>query len=716
MLNKKLEIIKKNLRDYMVRNCYDVYDFQENDILVFDIEACPINNGTEMLTYSIAMMGCYDDSDTMYWFNSVDKFLDMLLNTKKKKITLYAHNCLYDIKPFLLSFVERYGNNEVITKTYVRKEFDKFHNEYKKVKAMDSIHRKSKPLTYKLTMKDGVFYALKIWNEKGGEIEFKDSYKILPLSLQKACEAYLGLELSKDGLDYNKVRNLDDELTKEELGYIYDDVFGLKHLIETCTIKGFDIMGRYFIFNKTTASSQALHNYKNTLIMDYEKSANAFADNDFYEYVDNRLQMSNYFTTKKEYEKLDIMFKAVYPTQTFFEDNWLRDSYYGGLCTPHYENVKKFSKKKNKQGVVLDVNSLYPFVMSSRLLPYGKGYYSPKPYNDMSDTYKEQFPLYVQEITINYLEVKPNKMAFLQVKDSVFFQPREIIKSNVVDGERKEIRLTLTNVILDLLFECYDVDGYVLGAHMGFRGSKGLFSNYLEYWSMVKQNTKGAQRAISKLLQNSLYGKMGMSCENEITTFESDDGKFKINHTNETYISSAIYLPLATFITSYAKEYLVQGINENYDRFLYCDTDSLHLFGTLEQVKGLFIDKKIYGAWDNEMKFNDFIYLSPKRYAEKDIESGKWTIKCCGLNDKTMKKVDDISTFTYCEYTSKELNKLIKENRLYKIDSEDDVYYYKDKECTKKIKGLFKSKKSKIVKYGSNIMEMPYQITKSNYR
>ena len=146
---------------------------------------------------------------------------------------------------------------------------------------------------------------------------------------------------------------------------------------------------------------------------------------------------------------------------------------------------------------------------------------------------------------------------------------------------------------------------------MSFRGSYGLFTNYLEYWSMVKQNSTGAKRAISKLLQNSLYGKMGMSCDNEITNFESVDGKFTINHTGETYISSAIYLPLATYITSYAKDYLVKAINNNYVRFLFCDTDSLHLYGTLEEVKGLEIDSKKYGCWDNELCFDDFKYLSP---------------------------------------------------------------------------------------------------------
>ena len=41
--------------------------------------------------------------------------------------------------------------------------------------------------------------------------------------------------------------------------------------------------------------------------------------------------------------------------------------------------------------------------------------------------------------------------------------------------------------------------------------------------------------------------------------------------------------------------------------------------------------------------------------------------------------------------------------------------YYKDKECTIKIKGLIKSKKMKIVKYGTDMQEQPYMITINNY-
>ena len=80
-----------------------------------------------------------------------------------------------------------------------------------------------------------------------------------------------------------------------------------------------------------------------------------------------------------------------------------------------------------------------------------------------------------------------------------------------------------------------------------------------------------------------------------------------------------------------------------------------------------------------------------------------------------MKNVNDITVFDYCEYSSKELKKLIKDEKIYKIDDENDVYYYKDKDCNKKIKGLFKSKKSKIIKYGTDIQEQPYMITSNNY-
>ena len=80
-----------------------------------------------------------------------------------------------------------------------------------------------------------------------------------------------------------------------------------------------------------------------------------------------------------------------------------------------------------------------------------------------------------------------------------------------------------------------------------------------------------------------------------------------------------------------------------------------------------------------------------------------------------MKKVDDVNMFDICEYDVSEVNKMWLNHKIYKVDDLDDIYYYKDEECTQPIKGMFKSKKSKVVKNGTLILEQPYVIGKNNY-
>ena len=109
------------------------------------------------------------------------------------------------------------------------------------------------------------------------------------------------------------------------------------------------------------------------------------------------------------------------------------------------------------------------------------------------------------------------------------------------------------------------------------------------------------------------------------------------------------------------------------------------------------------------MIFNDFKYLGAKRYAEKDINTGEWNIKCCGLTDNIMKQVDNIDVFDICKLDNKQIEE-------YKNNTYDGtVYYYFDKECSKPIPGLIKSNKMKIVKHGSCMIEQPYKITERMY-
>ena len=729
-INEKLKLKESDILNNILVN-QPIKIMSDTTTFVFDIEACYIKETNEMLTYSIAIMSCDNNSDVMYWYNSVEKFLEALINIKCKKVTFIAHNTLYDIKPILLKLAEKYNIKQYKPQLKVKKVYDHIQNKHETLKFGSLGKRKLDEYYFDLSIKDGVFYKLRLQTEKA-EITFLDSYKILPMSLQKACAEFLGLNLSKTGLDYNIVRNIDDKLTNEEMCYIYEDVFGLSYLMKLIKINGLDINGKHIIYNKITSSSQALEDYKDCLAEDFIIKQNAFKDNNVYNYVNEELLNTKFFETKSPSVKKENLFKCTYPHIGLFNEKWLRFSYYGGLCTPCYENIEKYKNNKNHNGVVLDVNSLYPYIMTNRLLPYGDGCYRNRPYKDMSEEYKNERPLYVQEITIYDLEVKKNKMPFIQVKNNKYFSGREIIKNNIKNGKKVTIVLRLCSPLFELLFECYNVKCYELGGHMAFRGANNLFNNYISFWKEVKETSTGAKRAVAKLRQNGLYGKFGMNNNDNIVEFKNDNGIFKVEK-GEEYIGTSVYLPMATFITSYAKQYLVQAINSNYERFLYCDTDSLHLYGTLEEVKGVNIGKNTYGYWDNEDKFLNYKYLSPKRYAElceqpkekidketkkciyklDNITFYKWTIKCCGLTDSIMNNVNDVNVFDICEYDVKTIKKMFKEGKIYVSKNPNDVYYYKDEEHTQKIIGIFKSKKSKIVRYGTNITEQPYMITKN---
>ena len=718
MLNEELRKIHTNIDDYIVYNKLPKLTGDDKESWVLDIEVCPTSpEKDEILVYSICIMDCYNNN-ICYKYNNVKKFIEDLMEVDSKLVNIYVHNLYYDIKPIMLEFFKMYGNNELTRGTYTKKEHNKFTGEDMDLLYEDeSFIEFNQSYQYSIILNKGNLYQLSLSGKSikrkrkknsrdyvfsYTNIVFKDTLKLMPFSLQKCCKEFIGLELPKDGLDYEKIRNAEDDLTKEEKIYIYNDVYGLSHLVRKMVLQGEMVNGRLIKMDKLTSSGQALDDYKYTLVEDYENKQNAFADENLYEEVDNRLFQTNYFSAKNDKQKKDIMFRMIYPSLSFAEHSFLKHSYYGGLCTVDFENVEKFQNDGLSDNVVLDVNSLYPSQMMTKLLPYGRGYFSRLPYEKQSEKHKKQYPLYFQEIFIHDMKVKEGKMYWVQVKDRIDFNGKEVIKENRnLNGEKVTIRLILSNVLLELLFECYDVKEYELGKSISFKGHFDLFKNYIDFWSEVKKTSTGSRRATAKLRLNGLYGKFGSSATSELLHLEEDDEVFKVNHSNVYTVRESVYIPMASFITSYAKEFLVKAINENRDKFMYCDTDSLHLHCKLEDVKGVTIHSKNFNCWDYESSFTDFRYIGSKRYAEKI--NGEWEIKCCGLTDKIMKQVKDIDVFTKCEIEPRELEKM-------KLYTKDDVYYYKDKECMQRIKGLIRSSKARQVKKGTIIIETPYAI------
>ena len=710
MMINILNEIHKNLNDYIVYNKLPPLTENKVESWVLDIEACPTDTtNSEVLVYSIAIMDCYNNN-ICYKYNNLNKVVKDLMSIKKE-VKIYIHNLSYDIKSIIMEYFRIYGNNKITIKTKKCSELNKFKmckNSYLKENSKQVSPKEGE---YSYIINNNQFYRFNF----GKFIECRDTLKILPFSLQKCCKDFLNLDLPKEDLDYNKIRKADDELTKEELIYIYNDVFGLSQLVRNFVLEGFNIDGKIIKMDTLTTSSLALKNYKETLFEDFNNIDNAFKNECFYHYVIDNISPNFYEPKTDEYTKKKHIFRSIYPSLSVAEFKYIKPSYYGGLCCVDFDNVEKFKDDTDRNGVVLDVNSLYPSMMISKLLPYGRGHISCKPYKCLNDNMKKTYPLYFQEIIIHDFKVKKGKMHWVQVKSNNNFNGREVLKENInKHGKKQSIHLTLSNVLLDLLFKCYDVKSYELRGCICYRGSYDLYKNYISYWSEIKKNNKGAIRQLSKLMLNSLYGKMGANIKTEETAIINKNDIFSIKHNlnTENLYRDGVYLPMASFITSYAKEFLVNAINSNRQYFMYCDTDSIHLKCTIDKVKGVTIHDKNFSCWDYEMDFTDYRYIGPKRYAEKDKITGKWIYKCCGLSEKILDKIDDIDIFIESEITKKEIKGLVYYTN---PNEEKDVKVYLDKDCSIPIKGIIRNKKFKIVKNGSIAIDGIYIIKNTNF-
>jgi hypothetical protein len=316
-------------------------------------------------------------------------------------------------------------------------------------------------------------------------------------------------------------------------------------------------------------------------------------------------------------------------------DENIRYSYKGGFT---YLN-KKYKNKIVHGGIVLDVNSLYPSVMYYNKLPYGQPLFFKGQYQK-----DRLYDLYIQKITCQF-ELKKGFIPMIQLKRNLSFIPTEYLESS----EGQEVTMTLTNIDLEVFLEHYNV--YNIEYHCGykFKSTDKLFKRYIDYWMGEKTKAKKEHNkpmyTIAKLMLNTLYGKFALNpnVRSKYPYWNDKDEMVKYQY-GEWEIRDSIYIPVGTFITSGARYKAITSAQKVYDRFIYCDTDSLHLEG-YEIPKELEIDDYALGAWKHEFTFSKGKYLRAKSYMEKGREPGEeceeyTKITCAGMPNTCHEYVD----------------------------------------------------------------------------
>lgn len=457
----------------------------------------------------------------------------------------------------------------------------------------DKKDRKDKTFTC-LINEMGAFYSLEIYfkigKKKVNKVTIYDSLKILNFSVEKIAKDF-NLPIQKLEIDYKKKRSVNHILTDDEIAYIKNDV---------------EIMARSLdiLFNmgltKMTIASNALSNYK----------------------------------------EINKNFNKYFPELEYNIDENIRRSYKGGFTylNPKYKEIETGS------GIVLDVNSLYPSVMKNEKLPIGEPIYFEGKYKD-----DKLYNLYVEVISCSF-KIKPNMIPTIQIKGNLSFIPNEYLESS--NGEI--VTLTLTNIDLELFFNHYDVFDLTFQGGYKFKSIKGLFNRYIDYWSdekiKAKKEKNGARYLTSKLMLNSLYGKFGSNPNIRTKQPYLDEDEVLRFKFNEKEIGKTIYIPIASFITSYARKKTIETSQKirdytlnkyGKDYYIYSDTDSIHMLEMEEEELKKFIDVDDYklGAWKLESKFVNGKFIRQKCYIEMD-EKGKITSTIAGLPKKLSKIIN----------------------------------------------------------------------------
>lgn len=421
---------------------------------------------------------------------------------------------------------------------------------------------------------DGVFYSITVYfeklNKKWKKVTFYDSLKKLPFKVSVIAKAF-ELEDEKGSIDYDEYRPEGHELTEEEKDYIVKDCRIVSQALKIQMEKG---------LTRMTNASDAMGWYKAMI-------------------------------GKSRFEKW-------FPVLPVELDADLRRAYKGGFTylNPKHKNARGY------KGLVFDVNSLYPSVMYEKVLPYGYPvYFEGEPEED------ERYPLYIVRIRCDF-KIKPGHIPCIQLKNNKAFVETEYLTTS--NGEIVE--MTLTNVDLQLFKDHYKIGYYEVINGYRFKGTTGMFKDYIDYWMEIKENSTGALRQLAKLMLNSLYGKFATNpkaykkaCyldEKGLVRYEvvKDEETAKKYGLRPPELRDPVYTAMGAFITAYAREKTIRSAQSVYDRFIYADTDSLHLIGE-DIPEGLEVHPSHLGKWKHEGSFIDSKYIRAKTYMETMRES-----------------------------------------------------------------------------------------------
>lgn len=599
---------------------------------VGDLETTVYDGQTETEAWASGIVELFTDNVQIH--TSIDETW-AYLKALKSDIIIYYHNLKFDGAFWLDYFL-------------VQKHFKQAFNFLdKRTERIPDRYMENNTVKYSISER-GQWYQItvKVNNKR---IIFQDSLKLLPFSVEEVGESF-DTQHKKLEMEYKGLRHAGGVITEEERKYLRNDLLVIKEAIELMYEEG---------HKKLTIGSCCLSEYKAIC----------------------KVSIKN----PMSYEE---MFPNIYDIKiyNFTEKNagdYIRKSYKGGwsYLVPEKANKLFFN------GCTVDVNSLYPSVMSSEsgnYYPIGVPHFWK---GDITEQALKEHRYYFIRIKCQF-KIKDGYLPFIQIKNDLLYKGTEhLTSSDVYDKDtgiwyHNTVELTLTMTDYILMQEHYEIYDLEILSGCWFYTAIGIFDEYIDKYKQIKLTSKGARKTLAKLFLNNLYGKMATSEDSSFKIAHSDGEKlYFTTQTEKDKIPG--YIPVGSAITSYARDFTIRHAQKNYhgpDKpgFAYGDTDSLHCDISPDELIDIEVHPSNFCRWKIETCWDKAIFVRPKAYIEhvthqdlKPVDKPYHLIKCGGM-PKACKNLLMYS-FDGEEPAKKELNKMNEEQKEFLFDDFGNV-------------------------------------------
>ena len=505
-----------------------------------------IEDYTEIEKQSCVYISMFGIEDKVYYFRDFkffEEILKKLSNPRARKI-IYIHNLSYEFQ-FLRMILKNYTiENMLATAPH-------------------------KPISFVV---------------KELNIEFRCSYRLTNLSLEKSAEKYTNVRKKSGDLDYNIVRSPLTKLTEKELGYCEYDIITLYEII-----KHFRTEYKHTCLIPLTQTGEVRRELKKRVSFPYIKRIQSL--------------IPDYMTSL-----------------------YLMQAFQGGIT---HSNMIYTGRVLNNI-YSADESSAYPTMLLTKKYPCGKWYeYTLQDYEFFKD----------DKAFIFHIKIKGLKSKLLNhyISSNKFITSKNVYRDNgrVVKADEIELIICDTDYENILLSYNYTEIEYIkiLGANKNYL-PKEILKFILELYK-AKTELKGIPEQEdfymkSKQQINSIYGCACTSIFNQDTIFINNewDKIIKDNASKREFITkklaeqrnsfSSIFLySTGVYCTAYNRNALWSQIAKNDKYVVYYDTDSIKSTYEIDYTE---YNNKIIAECEQSAKINDLDINAFKPKTIKGIE------------------------------------------------------------------------------------------------